>query len=200
VAYTNFGRLPVAALAMCIFGWLAVSGAPASAQEQALGASDAEVTIIEFASMSCPHCARFHSEVMPWLKKTYIDPGHVRLVFSDFPLNAAAIYGAAVAHCAASERYFEIVDLLFAKQDQWAFGEDPKSDLVEVAVEAGMDADAVKGCMSDEALQTRIVASRKQALENHKIKRTPTLVVGDQLHGGVPSREVLTKLIEQAGH
>jgi protein-disulfide isomerase len=186
------------ALAMGIFGWLAVSGAPASAQEKVLGAADAEVTIIEFASMSCPHCARFHEEIMPWLKETYIDPGHVRLVFSDFPLNAAAIYGAAVAHCATSERYFEIVDMLFAKQEQWAFGEDPKADLVVLADEAGMDVDSVKDCMADKALQTRIVASRKQALENHEIKRTPTLVVGDQLHGGVPSREVLTNLIKQA--
>jgi protein-disulfide isomerase len=192
--------MTMAALAMLIFGWLTVSCAPASAQDQILGAADAEVTIIEFASMSCPHCARFHEEIMPWLMETYIEPGHVRLVFSDFPLNAAAIYGAAVAHCAESERYFDIVDLLFAKQDQWAFGDDPKSDLLVLSQEAGMNTDEVMGCMTDKALQTRIVASRKRALENHEIKRTPTLVVGGQLHGGVPSREVLAKLIESASN
>jgi protein-disulfide isomerase len=190
----------VAALAMAIFGWLTASCAPVSAQDQALGAADAEVTIIEFASMSCPHCARFHEEIMPWLMETYIEPGHVRLVFSDFPLNAAAIYGAAVAHCAESERYFDVVDLLFAKQDQWAFGDDPKSDLLVLSHEVGMNTDEVRDCMADKALQTRIVASRKRALENHEIKRTPTLVIGGQLHGGVPSREVLIKLIESASN
>lgn len=177
---------------------LVLASTSARAEDRVLGAADAAVTIVEFASMSCPHCARFHEEIMPWLKETYIDPGHVRLIFSDFPLNAAAIYGAAVAHCAAPERYFEIIDLLFAEQGRWAFDEDPKAGLVVVASEAGLDIDAVKRCMGDKKLQTRIVAARKQALDTYEIKRTPTLVVGDQLHGGVPTRELLTELIENA--
>ena len=92
---------------------------------QILGNPDAPVTIIEYASLTCPHCAQFHTEVLPELKERYIDPGKVRLIYRDFPLDQMALAAAALAHCAGPERYFSMLDVLFETQSNWAQADDP---------------------------------------------------------------------------
>jgi protein-disulfide isomerase len=94
---------------------------------------DAPVTIIEFASLSCPHCAVFHKERFPWLKKNFIDTGKVRFIFRDFPLNRAALLGSMVAHCADPRQYFAYLGLLFERQENWAFTEPTEQGLASLA-------------------------------------------------------------------
>ena len=117
-----------------------------------LGDPNAPVTIIEYASLSCPHCARFHAERMPWLKETFIDTGRAKLEYRDFPLNAPALWGAMLAHCAGPKHYFAYLDFLFKKQAQWAFTDNPQEGLKALAKQAGMSGTKFDTCMRNESL------------------------------------------------
>ena len=166
--------------------------------DMAIGSPDAPVTIIEYASMSCPHCASFHNERLPWLKKTYLDTGKARLVFRDFPLNAPALSGAMLAHCAGPERFFGVVEMLFRRQKDWAFGDNHKADLAAVAKPLGIGQEEFDRCLADEALKKKIVESRMAAMNAHELKSTPSFIIDGKVHAGVLSEETLTNLIEAA--
>jgi protein-disulfide isomerase len=177
--------------------------APAFAQAvdsspKGLGADDAPVTIVEFLSMSCPHCARFHQERLPWLRETYIDTGQVRLEFRDFPLNAPALWGAMLAHCAGPERYLAFLDLLFVRQQRWAFVDKPQAALRNLAKQAGMGSDEFDACLADEELQLAVIKSRSDAMEAYDIGSTPSFVIGGEVVSGVPDNDTLAQLIEAA--
>lgn len=192
-------------LAFAALFWLGLAASAAgespavSAAPRSLGDPAAPVTIIEYASLSCPHCASFHEERLPWLKETYIDTGRVRLEFRDFPLNAPALWGAMLAHCAGEERYFAYLDLLFARQDRWAFGNQVMPELQRIAQQAGMSGADFEACMADQSLQDQIIKSRADGIEAHGVDSTPTFVIDGEVINGVPSEEDLTRRIEAAG-
>ncbi len=175
------------------------SGPSANAlDEPVLGDLDAPVTIIEFASLSCPHCAAFHKERFPWLKKNFIDTGKVRFIFRDFPLNRAALLGSMVAHCADPRQYFAYLGLLFERQENWAFTEPTEQALASLAQLAGMGKSRFESCMRDEALADQIIQSRLDSQNQYDIESTPSFAIGDTLITGVPSEERLTNLIAAA--
>ena len=188
------------ALAAALF-----SIAPSLAQSvdtspKGLGADDAPVTLVEYLSMSCPHCARFHKERLPWLRETYIDTGQVRIEFRDFPLNGPALWGAMLAHCAGSERYFAFIDLMFTRQTRWAFVDKPQAALKKLAKQAGMGGDDFDACMADEELQLAVIKARSDAMEAYDIGSTPSFLIGGEVLSGVLTKEQLTELIEAAGN
>ena len=111
---------------------------PVTAADRILGRADAPVTVIEYASFTCPSCARFHADIVPGLKKSYIDSGKVRLVYRDFPLDRVAFAASVVARCSAADRYFGVVDLLFREQPRWAGAKDPMGALTGLAMLAGV--------------------------------------------------------------
>src|SRR5947209_14674871 len=104
--------------------------------EMALGDPQAPITVIEYASMTCPHCAHFHLTTFPELKKRYIDTGKVRFVFREFPLDPVATGAFMLARCAGNDRYFALLDLLFHEQRQWAVN-NPLPPLFNVVKQAG---------------------------------------------------------------
>ena len=166
--------------------------------EKVLGDPGARVTIIEFASLSCPHCAEFHKTRFDWLKENYIDTGKVRFVFRDFPLNRPALLGSMVAHCAEPSKYFAYLSLLFKNQEKWAFSQPVEEQLVKLARVSGMGQEKLLNCLQDEALAERIIQSRLESQNTYNIESTPSFLVGDQLIVGVPSEERLRELIEGA--
>ncbi len=168
--------------------------------EKVLGDPGARVTIIEFASLSCPHCAEFHKTRFDWLKKTYIDTGEVRFIFRDFPLNRAALLGSMVAHCAEPSKYFAYLSLLFKNQEKWAFSQPVEEHLVKLARVSGMGQEKLLNCLQDEALAERIIQSRLESQNTYNIESTPSFLVGDELIIGVPSEDRLRELIEGVGH
>ncbi len=109
------------------------------AQDKILGSPEAPVTIIEYASLTCPHCARFHTETLPKLKTDWIDTGKARLVFRDFPLDGAALGAATLAHCAPPDRYFAMLELMFERQREWAVEGEWRERMTQLAGVAGMD-------------------------------------------------------------
>jgi len=173
--------------------------APASAEsalpDMALGKEDAPVTIVEYSSLSCPHCAAFHRDVMPSLKSEYIDTGKVRYVEREFPLNNAALAGAVLARCIDPSRFFAFTDLLFSRQEDWAFKEDALQTLRLYAKQAGLnDADFDK-CIDDEALQKKILAVRDRG-EKEGVHGTPTFFINGKIFNGAPTKEALTEAIK----
>ena len=194
-------RLALAALVGLALTAAAAAGeSPAvSAAPKSLGDAAAPVTIIEYASLSCPHCAAFHTERLPWLKETFIDTGRARLEFRDFPLNGPALWGAMLAHCAGEERYFAYLELLFARQDRWAFGDQVLPGLQRIAQQAGMSGADFEACMADQPLQEQVIKSRAEGIEQYEIDSTPSFVIDGEVFGGVPSEADLTERIEAAG-
>lgn len=173
--------------------------APAEAEsplpDMTLGKADAPVTIIEYSSLSCPHCAAFHKDVMPELKSEYIDTGKVRYIEREFPLNDSALAGSVLARCLDPSRFYAFTDLLFAKQDEWAFKEDALTPLKQFAKQAGLtDADFDK-CIDDESLQKKILAVRDQG-SKEGVHGTPTFFVNGKIFNGVPTIQNLAEAMK----
>ena len=159
---------------------------PVTAEDKVLGQAGAPVTIVEYASFTCPHCAQFHSEILPDLKKAYVDTGKARLVFRDFPLDRSAFAASVVARCATASRYFGIVDLLFREQPRWSGARDPMAALGRIAILAGISKKKLDACLKDEKIQKAVLQQRLTATQEFNITSTPTLIVnGAKYHGGL---------------
>jgi len=163
-----------------------------------LGDPDAPVTIIEYASLSCPHCADFQTEVLPQLKTAYIDTGKAKLVYRDFPLNQPALHGAQLAHCVAPQSYFGMLELLFRNQDKWAFGTKVDEELTRLGATAGIDATKFKACLEDEAMRERIVNRALEAEQKFGVNSTPTFIVNGTKLTGTHAFEDFQKAIDAA--
>ena len=159
---------------------------PVSLPDMALGPANASVTITEYASMTCPHCATFAKEVFPKIKSEYIDTGKVRYVFREFPLDIKAAAGSMLARCIAKEdsgKYFAVIDLLFKQQNDWA-SKNTAETLTRIGKQAGLSQQAVEDCLKDQALLDKIAADQKYASEVLKVDSTPTFFInGDKIKG-----------------
>jgi protein-disulfide isomerase len=170
---------------------------PVSLPDMALGPADAPVTITEFASMTCPHCARFNEDVFPKIKSAYIDTGKVRYVFRDFPLDIKAAAGSMLARCIAKTdpgKYFAVVDLLFKQQNEWA-GPKTTETLKRIGKQAGLTEQNVEDCLKDQALLDKIAADQKYANEVLKVNSTPTFFINGEMLKGETSFEEFSKHI-----
>jgi protein-disulfide isomerase len=159
---------------------------PVSLPDMALGPAGAPVTITEYASMTCPHCAAFNELVFPKIKSEYIDSGKIRYVFREFPLDAKAAAGSMLARCIAKDdpnKYFTVVDLLFKQQNDWAM-KSTTDTLTRIGKQAGLSQQAVQDCLADQALLDKIVADQKYASEVLKVDSTPTFFInGERIRG-----------------
>jgi protein-disulfide isomerase len=164
--------------------------------DMVLGKADAPVEIIEYASMTCTHCAQFELDTLPELQKRYIDPGKVKLVFREFPLDAVAVRASMLARCAGPDRFFGVVQLLFQQQEKWAMAKDPIAALKRVGEVAGVSDDDFDACMADKALMDRIVQSRLDAEKKYDIESTPSFIIGGKVHSGEMDIDALSKLID----
>jgi protein-disulfide isomerase len=152
--------------------------------EMALGAEDAPVTIIEYASMTCPHCARFHLDTFGKLKSAYIDTGKVRFLFREFPLDGVALQASVLARCAGPKRFFAFIDVLFEQQETWSRANDPTAALARIGRLGGVGAKKFQACMSDRDLGDSILKTRLEGGSEYEISGTPTFIVNDKKHEG----------------
>lgn len=155
--------------------------------DRALGSAEAPVTIIEYASLTCPHCATFHRETLPALKTQYIDQGLVRLVYRDFPLNKPALQASLLALCVAPERYFSMIEVLYRSLDEWTAVPDPAVALGQIGRTAGLDQGAIDSCLADESETDRIIARAQEARDRYGVDSTPTFLVNGAKHSGTLS-------------
>ncbi|WP_374314102.1 DsbA family protein [Dongia sp.] len=189
------GVVILAAAAVSIWSLMQSPGAPAKAAildklpppvehdlatiqpgEVILGSESAPVTIVEYASMSCPHCAAFHKDVLPALKAAYLDTGKAKLVLRDFPLNKPAVEGALLARCVSPMAYWAMVDRLFSTQQQWVV-EDSFRQLSSLAATAGLSPDAFAQCQANTQMKDTIINSLQQAETVFGVNSTPSFVI-----------------------
>lgn len=163
-----------------------------------IGDPDAKVSIVEYFSMTCPHCARFHTEVLPKLKEAYVDTGKVKIEFKDFPLDQWALRASAMARCLDGKRYVAMVDLLMKKQADWARSENPFTELVKLGRLAGLSEARVEECMTDEKLLDYILNERLAATKDHDIKSTPSFLMNGRKLDDVFSFESFEEAIADA--
>jgi protein-disulfide isomerase len=152
--------------------------APGPLPDLSLGKEDAPNTIVEYASMTCPHCAQFHKTVLPELQTKYIDTGKARLILREFPLDGLAVAAFMLARCAGPDRYYPVVGALFDTQETWAVaGTDGKEKLLLVAKQAGFSKEKFDQCLADKELFNKIVETRKRGHETFGVDSTPTFFV-----------------------
>jgi protein-disulfide isomerase len=155
-----------------------------------VGKADAPVTIIEFASLGCPHCARFHQDTYPKLKKEYFDTGKAKIIFTDFPLGTPALAAAMIARCSGPERYIGFVDMFFRAQQQWSRADKPIDALKKVARFGGFSGADVDACFKQQALINHIQTTARKAGQDHEINSTPSFLVnGKKISGNLPHAE-----------
>ena len=167
---------------------------PGPLPDLVLGKADAPVTIIEYASMTCPHCATFHKTTYPALKEKYIDTGKVRFIFREFPLDELAVAASMLARCVGGDKSMALIDVLFASQDRWAVRQ-PLPQLQQISRQAGMTQESFEKCLADQKLYDNIVAMRERGSKDYKVESTPTLFVNGKMLKGGASIEDLEKLI-----
>lgn len=159
---------------------------PGPLPEMALGSPDAPVTIIEYSSLTCPHCANFHNTVLPQIKDKYVETGKARYIIREFPLDDLATAAFMIARCAGPERYFPLIEVMYAKQQDWAFGEgNPADKLFEIARQAGFTRESFNQCLSNQELFENINTVRERGAKTFGVNSTPTFFVnGQRLQGG----------------
>ncbi len=169
--------------------------------EMVMGRDDAPVTMIEYSSLGCSHCAAFHRDVLPRIKETYIDTGKVRLVYRDFPLGGVALAAAMVARCGGSAKYFRFIEGLFRTQAQWSRGDNPGRELARVALSGGISQKDFEACLVNEPLMTNIRERAADAQQKFGIDSTPTFIIeGEKVLGARPFedfRDVIEKALEK---
>ena len=151
-----------------------------------LGNAGAPITVVEYASMTCGHCAHFHTKVFPTLKEKYVDTGKVRFIMREFPLDNLAAAASMLARCAGDGKTFPLISVLFAKQDDWAFVKgDPRPELLKFAKQAGFTQESFEKCLTDQKLLEDISAVRSRGSDIFGVNATPTFFInGKKLNGG----------------
>jgi len=198
VALRLLGSL-VVVLGLWTLVWLPLvlgESSAAEIEDHVLGDPDAPVTIIEYASLTCPHCAEFHEDVLPQLKERYIAPGKVRMIYRDFPLDQRALAAASLAHCAGPERYFGFLDVLFQTQETWARADDHLAALKRLGKLGGLTEEEMEACFADEELTNRILQTRLDAQNQHEISSTPTFIIDGKAYSGTRDIEEFGELID----
>jgi protein-disulfide isomerase len=173
---------------------------PQSLPDMVLGPANAAVTITEYASMTCPHCAAFTEKVFPKIKTEFIDTGKIRFVFREFPLDIKAAAGAMLARCIAKDdgpKYFAVVDLLFKQQNDWVM-KNTTETLTRIGKQAGLTQTQVEDCLKDQALLDKIAADQKYAADVLKVDSTPTFFINGEKIKGEQSFEEFAKRINAA--
>lgn len=167
--------------------------------DMVMGAADAPITIIEYASLTCPHCAQFHTGTLPKLKSEYIETGKVKYVYRDFPLDGIALRASMIAQCAGPDRYFTFLDVFFQQQPNWLRGNDGEAmvaSLRRLARTGGMSDAQIDACLGDQKVQDAVLASRMIGEKQYSVRSTPTLIINGKNYSGALPFDELDKILK----
>ncbi len=170
---------------------------PTDLTDVSLGKADAKVTVIEYGSMTCGHCANFATKVFPEFKTKYIDSGKVRFIFREFPLDNLAAAASMLARCAGGDKTFPMIETLYEKQADWAFTSgNPVPKLFDIAKQAGFTQESFDKCLTDQKLLDQITGQRSRANEAFGVSATPTFFVNGKRLQETPTVAAFDKMIE----
>ena len=196
-----------AALALCA-GAAAFGALPAAAQtaladrgyalgDMVLGSPDAPLTIVEYSSFTCPHCANFHTQTLPAIKEKYIDTGKVRIVFREAYFDQYGLWASMLARCGGEATFFGYVDTLFARLQEWARAENIVDELQRIGRLGGLPAERIQQCLTDEEFMRTLVESYQTNAQADGLRATPSFKFGDgALVSGAMGVEAFSQLIE----
>jgi len=154
--------------------------------ERSLGSDTAPVTIVQYSSLTCPHCATFHQATWPLIKSTYVDTGKARLVYRDFPIDSVSLAGASLARCAGAARFFEAIDILFRNQSAWSSAGDPRTAMKQALAPLGMTTGQMDSCLASTDLQNGILQVKQDGQSRDGVTAVPTFVInGRKLVGAL---------------
>ena len=148
-----------------------------------LGQDNALVKIKIFSSFTCPHCAKFHFNIIPKIKKDFVDTGKVQIIFIDFPLDQAAFNASKILHCADKEKQINLMDLIYEKQEKWTSGtniDDINKNLKSLVKDQGISSDKFEKCLINDDVMDKILNGRIDAMQKYTIKATPTIVINEK--------------------
>ena len=165
--------------------------------DMAIGAPDAPITVIEYFSLTCPHCRSFHVDTYPQLKTDYVDTGKVRFIARDFPLNRPALHAAMLARCAGEERYFAFIETLFHTFDNWTRSANYVEALSQLAQLGGISDENFRACINDNELEAQILTSMLEAQEEYDVSSTPTFIVNGKKHEGALRMGAFAKVLDR---
>jgi protein-disulfide isomerase len=165
---------------------------PGPLGDQILGNANAPVTIVEYASMTCPHCASFHETIFPELKKRFIDTGKVRFVFREFPLDPLAAAASLLARCAGGDKFFPMVETLFAQQNEWRV-QKPLQPLFAIAQQAGFTQQTFDACLENQQMLQGLEEARTRAAQRFNVQSTPTFFINGRQFRGTLTLEEMEK-------
>jgi protein-disulfide isomerase len=170
--------------------------APGPLPDHVLGNEKAPITVVEYASMTCSHCARFNNEVFPSFKKKYIDTGKVRYILREFPLDPLAASAFALARCQSADKYYPTLELFFAEQKDWAFVDDPSKAIFAMAQKIGFTQQSFDACLTDTKLSQAIDDIRLKAKEKFSVKGVPAFFINGEKMQGEKTLDNFDKVLE----
>ena len=166
--------------------------------DRVLGQKNAAITIIEYASMTCPHCAEFHAGPFQTLKKEYIETGKVKFIYRDYPLDRLALAAAMMARCAPKERYYPIIEIIYRTQENWAKQADPTAALSQIGLLSGISKDAYDNCLRNKEIYEGVMKIRNEGREKFNIQSTPTILMNEKkINGNITSKNLRLTLDAQ---
>ncbi len=169
--------------------------APGALPEKVFGADDAPVTVIEYASLTCPHCRTFHVEIWPAFKEKYVDTGQVRFIMREFPLDPRSTAGFMLARCAGDDKWYGTIDLLYRTQDSWARASGGSTAMKAVMSMTGMEEASFEACLQNQELQEQVSAV-VEAGRAFGVDSTPTFFVNGEMHKGTLSLERFSEIVD----
>lgn len=167
-------------------------------EDMVMGDANAPVTIIEYASLTCGHCANFHRDTYPQLKSDFIETGKVRLIIREFPLDTVATAGAMLARSVPSEKYFDVVDLMLRNQRDWAFSDNPYESLLALSKQIGFTQVTFEAALTNNDLMQKIIVGRELAHSKLGVDSTPSFFINGRLYKGNMTIEKMAERIKSA--
>lgn len=172
---------------------LAASG---NLKDMVLGKADAPVTIVEYASMTCPHCAHFSNTTLPMIKEKYLDTGKAKLILREFPFDPRAAAAFMLARCAPEDRYYPLVEVLFKQQEQWAGAANAEEPLLQISKLAGFTQESFKACLTNQKLLDDVNAVRERGANEFGVNATPTFFINGARYSGALSVDEMSAIID----
>lgn len=160
------------------------------------GPADAKVTVVEFASLTCSHCASFHNDTFPLLKAKYLDTGRIRFVFRNFVLNPLDMAASMLSYCGPADKRGSFTEFMFKQQERWAFTQTPLDSLLAIARQAGFTQETFAACLERVDLRDALVASREAASTTFRITSTPTFIINGQVHRGAMRMQEFERIVD----
>ena len=160
-------------------------------EKKSFGNEDAKIQMLEFASLTCGHCAKFHNEVMPIIKKNYIEKGLIHFTYKDFPLDKYALKATIIARCSGNKNFFNFLDVFYKKQKDWTRTQDPFKSLLKIAKFGGLKDEELKVCVGNKSIEDGVLKDRLKSSKDYDITATPTIYLNGEKYKGDLTIEAL---------